>query len=368
MKEKIIILIMITAFFLSGFHYETAEKQLNAAEQSGFTDSLSEETLDILKKIGIDGLSYEKLSSLSFSDLINMIIESFMKKINEPIKAFFSITAAALICSVTQNFCKDSLQMGKIINSVAALSVFSVFLIPMKKAIASSVTVIGECSDFMLAFIPVYSSAIVACGNVSSATGFRTLMLSAVTLISRLAGEIIAPLICIYLALCVASSVSDVNISEISKTIKNFSVWILTFSAAVFSGILGLGTLVASSGDKALSKTAKLFIGSAVPIIGGTVSDAFSTLKGCLEITRNVLGAYAVIAIAAIFLPSAISLFSWKICLSVSSGISGILESKNLSSLLSAASAIIGILLALVVITGIMFIISVSIMLMTGGG
>ena len=368
MKEKIIVLIILTALFLSGSYYETVEKQLDAAEKSGFTDSVSDETLDILKKIGIDGLSYEKLLSLSFKDIFSLLYESFIKKINEPIKAVFSITAAAIICSLAQSFCEISSPANKIINAVAALSASSVFLLPMKNSISSSVAVIGECSDFMLSFIPVYSSAIIASGNVSSATGFRTLMLSAVTVISRLAGEIIAPLICIYLALCIASSVSDVNISEISKTVKNFSVWLLTFSATVFSGILGLGTLVASSGDKALSKTAKLFIGSVIPIIGGTVSDAFSTLKGCLEITRNVLGTYAIVVIAVIFLPSAISLLSWKICLSVSSGISGLLESKILSSLLSSASAVMGILLALVVITAMMFIFSVSIMLMTGGG
>lgn len=368
MKEKIIILIIIAAFLLSGSYYETVEKQLKDAEEGGFTDSLSEETLDNLEKIGVKGLSYEKLTSLSFQDIFMILYESFVKKINEPIKAVFSITAAAIICSLTQSFCGNFFQTEKIINAVAALSASSVFLLPMKKAISSSIAVIGECSDFMLSFIPVYSSAIIASGNVSSATGFRTLMISAVTVITRIAGEIIAPLVCIYFALCIASSLSDVNISEISKTINNFSVWLLTFSATVFSGILGLGTLVTSSGDKALSKTAKLFIGSAVPIIGGTVSDAYSALKGCLEITKNVLGTYAIVVIAAIFLPSALSLLSWKICLSVSSGISGILENKILSSLLSSASAVMGILLALVVITAIMFIFSVSIMLMTGGG
>ena len=105
-----------------------------------------------------------------------------------------------------------------------------------------------------------------------------------------------------------------------------------------------------------------------MPIVGGTVSDAFTTLRSCLEITKNVLGTYAIVIIAAVFLPSIISLLSWKICLSLSSGICEILESKKLSSLLSASSAIMGIMLALVVITAIMFVFSVSIMLMTGVG
>ena len=368
MKEKFIILILISAFFFSGSYSETIDKQLYTAEKSGFTDSLSEETLELLYKIGMDGISYEKIASLSFKEILKLLTESLSAKIKEPFKAIFSITAAIIICAVANSFCENFSQTGKIINVVAALSASSVFLVPIKRSIESSVKTIEESSDFMLSFIPVYSSAVLTLGNVSSAVGFRTLMISAVTVISRISGEIIAPLICIYMALCITSSVSDINILEISKTVKNFAVWMLTFSATVFSGILGLGTLVTSSGDKVISKTAKFFIGSTIPIVGGTVSDALSSLKSCFEITKNTLGVYAIIAIAAIFLPSAISLLSWKICLSVSSGIGGIFENKCLSSLLSSASAVMGILFALVITTAVMFIFSVSIMLMTGGG
>ena len=192
-------------------------------------------------------------------------------------------------------------------------------------------------------------------------------MLSVVTLISRLSGEIVLPLICIYLALCIAGSVSDFNIEEISKTVKNFAIWILGISLTVFSGIMGLGSLVSASADSAFAKTAKFIINSAVPVVGSTVSDALGSIKGCIEITKNTLGVYAVFVIAAIFLPPIISLLSWKICLSVSSGICGFFGTKNLSALLIAASSVIGIMLALVILTAVMFIFSVSIMLMTGG-
>ena len=366
MKTKIIICVLIFAFFLSGSYSEIVDKQLKIAEKSGFSKNLSDETVEILRKIGIENLSYEDLSSFSFDEILALILESFATKIKEPFKAVLTITAGAIICSVTQNFCENFAKTGKIIDAVSALSAASVFLIPLKNIITSSVSVIEECSNFMLGFIPIYSSAIIASGNITSATGYRTLMLSAVTIISRISSEIIAPLICIYIALSIVSSVSDVNIGEISKTIKNFSVWLLTLATTVFSGLLGLGTLITSSADKTLSKTAKLFIGTVVPIVGGTVSEAFSTVKSCLEITKNILGSYAVLVIAAIFLPSIISLLSWKICLSISSGISDILENKKLSVFLSASSGIMGIMLALVIITAIMFIFAISIMLMTG--
>lgn len=366
-KKIIIILIIISAFLLSGSYSETIQKQLDIAENSGLSNILSDETVEFLKKIGIENISYEKLSSLNFKDIFIMLSESISSKIKEPFIAIFSITACTIICSVIDNFYETSSQSGKIINAVAILSVYSIFIFPMKKVLEYSCSVIKECSDFMLGFVPIYSSAIIASGNLNSAIGFRALMLNTVTIISKISGEIITPLICIYLAMCITTSVCDINIGEISKSIKNFAVWILTFSSTVFSGILGFGTLISSTGDIAFSKTAKLFIGTAVPIVGGTVSDALSTLKSCLEVTKNVLGTYAIVVIAAIFLPSAISLLSWKISLSISSGIGDILGNKNFSAILSSVSSVMGIMLALVVITAVMFIFAVGIMLKIGG-
>ena len=369
MKIKIIIAILVLSLFLSGSYIEgDIEKNLEVAEKSGFLDSVSPETFEILEKAGIDGLDPEKLSSVSFYDLIKIILESFLSNIREPFEAVLTVFAAAVICSLIHNFCGDLSLGGKVTDAVSTVTAASIIIIPIKNAIEYSASVISECSEFMLGFIPVYSSAVTASGYVTSAAGFRTLMLSAATLISRLSGEIVLPLVCIYLALCVAGSVSDFEIGEISKSVKNFAVWILGISLTVFSGIMGLGTLVSASADGNFSKTAKFIINSAVPIVGSTVSDALASLKGCLNVTKNVLGVYAIFVIAAIFLPSLISLLSWKISLSVSSVLSGFFGVKSLSSLLTAASSVIGIMLSLVVLTSMMFIFSVSIMLMTGGG
>ena len=193
-------------------------------------------------------------------------------------------------------------------------------------------------------------------------------MLTTVTAISNLAGKIIVPLICIYFAISISGAIANFDTGELSKTIKSFSVWILTAAMTVFSGVMGLGTLVSASVDGNFSKTTKLMMGTFIPVVGSTVSEALSTVKSCLSITKNLLGVYAIIIIAAIFITPLISLISWKICLSVSSGICAVLENKSLTAILSSASFMLGIMIALVTATAVMFIFAVAIMLMTGGG
>ena len=89
MKRKFLIILFIFCFFLSGSYYEeNIEKHLNYAEKSGFMNEISGETDALLKKIGIDGLDPETLSSISAKDILVLAAESFVSKIKEPFKRF----------------------------------------------------------------------------------------------------------------------------------------------------------------------------------------------------------------------------------------------------------------------------------------
>ena len=369
MKKIAVLFILISCFFLSGSYYEEQiENQLSSAEKNGFIEKIPEYAYETLEKLGIEGLDRENLSNIGFGDIANLVAESFYKKIKEPFKAVLSITAAALVCSIVSVFAEGSFKNNGVLSAVSSLSAASVFIVPVKNLISVSSETIIQCSDFMLSFIPVYASSLASSGYISSAAGYRTMMLGAVTVVSEISSEIITPLILIYLALCISGSVSGIDTEELSKSVKNLSVWILGTMMTVFSGLMGISTLVSSGADGAFSKTAKVLIGSAVPVVGSTVSEAVSAVRGCLIITKNFLGIYAVFAVAAIFLPTIAGILIWKICISVSSSITKIIGNKNLSALLSSVSAVLGIMLSLVVITGIMFIFSTAILLMTGGG
>lgn len=368
-KLRIIILIIVSSVLFSGSSYENfLDKQMYSAKKSGFMNEIPKDAEILLNSAGIEDFDYESISSLSVKDVAELFLNGFIINIKEPFESIFIITAVSILTSVIKSFSEDFSLSGKIINIVTTLVTSSVFLVPVKKLISVSAGIIEECSNFMLAFIPVYSSAVAASGYISSAAGFRTIMMGTVTIISKIAANIISPLLCIYLALCIASAVSDFDISSIAKSVKNSAIWILSFIMTVFSGIMGLGTILSTSVDGSVSKTAKFFIGSFIPVVGSAVSDSFSTVKSCLSVTKNFLGIYAIIVIAAIFIPPIISLFSWKICFSVSSGISLISGNKTLSSLISSVASVLGIIMALVVITAVMFIFSVTIMLLTGGG
>lgn len=367
MKKFVICIMMLLAvLMLSAFRFDdTVEKQLAAAQQGGIAEVLPESAAEALESIGIDEISAQALSEISFSEVLRLIGESIRAKIKAPFIAVASVCAAGILCSVINNF--GSGEMKTVYSAVCTLAAAAAVIIPVKNVISAAAKVITECSDFMLGFIPIYSSVIAASGGVSSAAGYRTLMLGASTAVARLAGNVIVPLMCVYLALCAAGTIAPVGIDNIARSVKSFAVWVMSASAMLFSGIMGIGSIVTSSADGAGAKALRFVVGSAVPVVGGTVSDALAAAKSCLVMTRNVLGAYAIVAAAVIFIPPIISAFAWKICLSLGAAASDMLDNKALSSLLSASSAVMGIMLAMVLLTAITFIFSVAIMIITGG-
>lgn len=370
MRNKIFVLfILIFSFFFCGsYSDEYLESQIETVNEYGLFDELSDQTFSILEALGLDEISPESIASLSFLDIIKLFYESFILKIKEPFSAFGFAVAALILFTLIKSLFGDLSSYGYVINAAVSMSVSCAIFIPTKNLIEEGANVIKECSGFMLGFIPVYSAAVTSSGYVSASAGFRSLMLSAVNIVIRISNELVVPLIGIYLALCITAAVSDINIKNISKSVKNFAVWIIGITMTVFSGIMGLGTLIAGTSDSAVSKTAKFIISSTIPIVGGTVSDALLTIKNCLIITKNILGAYAIIVIAAIFLPIILSIIIWKTSLFISSCIGDLFDASNISGLFSAASDVLGIMLALVSVTAMMFIFSISIMLMTGAG
>ena len=143
MKYRLIIFILLCSFFLSGSSYENIlEEQFDTAKESGFEKYIPKEAKDLLELIGIDDFEYEKLSEISFSDIIKLISKGILSKIKEPFKAMLMIVAAAISCSVIQSFSDNFNCTGMVANLVSAIVSASVFLVPIKNVIIYSVRVI----------------------------------------------------------------------------------------------------------------------------------------------------------------------------------------------------------------------------------
>ena len=167
-KVVFYIVLFCVVIMLSGFKYESAvEQQISVAERNGISDALPESAEKILESLGLDDISADSLSNLPLDDIIRLIGESIKEEVKAPFIAIVSVCAAGILCSVINNFGKG--ETKTVYCTVCTLAVSAAVIIPVKDVIYSAAKVITECSDFMLGFIPIYSSVIAASGGISAA-------------------------------------------------------------------------------------------------------------------------------------------------------------------------------------------------------
>ena len=99
-----------------------------------------------------------------------------------------------------------------------------------------------------------------------------------------------------------------------------------------------------------------------MPIVGVSINEALSSMKGCLDILTRSVSIYAVIIMVAIVLPLLARLIFWRFVLGICSCVSDIFCTDTISVLLRSISAAVMILSAVVICSAVMFIFSITVL------
>jgi stage III sporulation protein AE len=131
--------------------------------------------------------------------------------------------------------------------------------------------------------------------------------------------------------------------------------------------LLSLQNLAGSAADTLGNRVLRFSVASFVPIVGGSLSEAFSTVRSCLGILRSTMGVFGIGACAAIILPPLLTCVVWNICLSLCHMSAEMFELRSLISLLKAAQSVIKCLIG-ILCAGVLFaIVAVTVVTMASG-
>ena len=136
----------------------------------------------------------------------------------------------------------------------------------------------------------------------------------------------------------------------------------------IFVGLLGIQGLVGSSADNITMKTTRFLIGSFVPVVGGALSEAFSTAQGCIRLLKTTVGVYGVLAFVMTFLPILLETVLWLWTVNIAAAVSELLEAGNMAKMLKASASVLSILISLVLCFALLMIITTTMMLLMGTG
>lgn len=383
MKKFIFLMVFFITILLSSFtvyadiedatEYTTEDIYNSQYEQSGADALLRELTPEVkkqLKDIGVTSPSWRELNSMSFFDIFGSIMNTIQQQSVTPLNCVVKIMGVVMLVALI-NSVKSSLgssSLTAVLNSVATLTVSIILIQPVCQTIEYSTTIIKLSADFMLIFIPVMAGIMLTMGQSLQAAGSYTMVMGAGTAVSQISNNILVPLLNTFLGISVVSGISQrVNLNGFCELINKVLKWVLTFTMSVFTAILTMQSIISSSADSAGVKATRFAISSFVPLVGGALSEAYQTVRGCMGMLKSGVGVFAILATGTIYLPAIISCLLWLAAINIAIALAGVFDMGDIIKLLKSVTTVINSLIAILLCCMIIFIVSSAIMLMAGG-
>lgn len=340
----------------------------NGFDLASFLDYFSPELEQVMEVLGLDSLDASEIESLRIETVFASIKDAVRERYIGPLRALAAALSGSMVISAVGTIAPGKSSLDRLLSVAGVLYFSAMALYPLQEAFRSAAEVISSCQEMLVGYIPVFASIVTAAGSPVSAAAYSSMLLLSSNLAAKLFSGYIVPLSLLLLVISMAAPFTPFDVGKITAMLKKAAVWSLSFSMVIYTGILSLKTLVGSSADSVVDRSAKFVIGTFIPIVGGALSDAMGTAQGCLRLARNVVGAYGILAAAMTCLPSIVELILWQIALSLCAAFCASFEQGKMEKMFAAASDVTGILFAALACSALTVIISTGVLLLTVGG
>ncbi len=361
--KRFLIVLFIAILIPSGayaqennFDSDTYNEYLSDYDFSFFEDTLDRNTYELLEELGVESFDPSSITSLEFEDLVNILKNILIGKLETPLESAFAILVFILLSSFFQSFkTEGDSSMSSLFSTASSLIIAVVLLIKIGKTISVCAATIGLASDFIYAFIPVFCAITASSGGVTTTFSTNSLLLILSQGLSFVSSNVFVPLINCFTAIGICSGIrSELNLGRVISSLKRCITSIISFLAAAFVSILSIKTAVASRADALGLRSVRFAINSVVPVIGSAISEGLLSIQSYSSLIKSSVGVVGIVAVALVFLPGIIEVVIWRFMLSICIIISDVFGDNSVSLVLKAfrdSMLLINVILILSMVT-----------------
>ncbi len=346
---------------------DTLSSLLNA---SGAETLLEEEGMeDMLAEYDISISEPESLTSFSFRTLLEKLADEIGTALRAPLKTLALLTGVILFAAFVTSLQGSRSPLAELYEVICVLCAVGTIVQPLSQVFLQAADALQRSSGFMLSFSAIFGAVLTVSGGMTTAAGYQAVMVIICQIAMQLAANVMLPL----LSMCIAMSIVDaanpaVSLDGIIKLIHKVTVWLLGFLMAVFLGLLSVQSMVALSTDKLASKTTKFVLSNAVPIVGGAVSDAYSTVLGSLGVLRSATGMVGVLSLFLLLTPMLVQLGIYRLLASAAAAVADLFDVGRVARLLKNMESVLSTAFSIAISFSIMLIVSTALMILLGSG
>lgn len=365
MKKRLIIPIVFIIMIIISFPLTASASQLSEeeAEISGQIDEIMYSN-DI-------SLSYGEIAGLSFGELWDRIKGAVVSDMNSPIRVLGTILIVSVFTAVMKTL-GDGILHGnsssEMFDTICAVTAAAAVTPRLLDVYGDTLSSIERSGGFILVFVPLFAGITAAVGGIVSGGLYNVLILAASEILVGLSQNYLMPVLSVSAVLAISGSVfPNASTDGIVTLLKKVIVWGMTISMTLFTGFLTLKCSLAGKADGVATKTAKFLMSGFVPIVGGAVSDAYSTVRGGFEVMRGTVGTAGIFAVVLIMLPPILRLLIFRGVMWAGTAVAELLSAQPVIRLLKGLDSGLSIAQSVLICYSLMFILCTSILMNISG-
>jgi len=370
MKKLLYILLVAVLFCLASFTAFCTNEQdtIRQELEESFFGNVDNEVYGLLEDFELDSFDAENIFSKGTENIKKYFSDTLKDKLKGASGWFFTVVSIIMLLSVISTAFDFSLSSDgfSVFTSAVICVVTTGKISTFLGCVLSSMTLNGK---LMLSFIPVYALLISLSGNPASALTYNSFLLFFCQVISFFLDNVFVSVIGAYFALSIAFSFnSAINLNRFINGANRITSLVLGTSATLFTGLISLKNVIAVSTDSLSVKGVRYLLSSLVPVIGPSLSEAYSSVLGSINLMKSSVAVLGIFALALMNIPALTEGVIYFFLMTLLSCLAEILGLYRVSELLRAFASCVKILLLVCLFQVFVLIISIGLMLTLRSG
>lgn len=292
-----------------------------------------------------------------WQNAINIILPTLKRFLTGVPILLILIIVVGVIDSLSVNKTNFIEQIHTVENALISITIVTSFAAMFVQAARSFATI----TTILETIVPILTIALVASGANSTAAMLNPDSAVLSQAVSGIVTNIIFPIILIIAVLVVLDAVFiHNNFGGLVAWGKSSVNWISGLIFTVFSAIISIKGLVASSYDGISLRTVRYAISNSVPLVGSLIGDGINMALACSSIVKSAIGIASFVVIILVVASPLISLLIYMLALKAVAGISLPFISSQTAGLIGAFSDLTKCLISLIIGMSIMLFIIIG--------
>lgn len=339
--------------------------------ESELYDSLDEDTKGLMYEEDLKVGDPERITGLKIKDIFIQLWVMLKDELNKPFCILGRLFAVTVIYAAVGNMYDNSTETGCSFSTVCKLAMIVICSDIFTGCIEGLQSSLEMINAFMISYIPLYAAVTTAGGFPVTAGVYSSATVLLCECVELISSKLLIPFIGAISALIIVSSVNPgSNCPGLAESIKKLTTRLLAVLMIIFTGILSLQGHVSSSADALSAKTLRFAATSFIPVIGASVSDAFSAAKGSVRVIGSTFGTIGILLIVYMAARPLLYILAIRIVLWCTQALNDIMGLCDISKMFRELDSVLSVGMSILIAAASAFVISTGAVMssVTGGG